>query len=338
MINILEIDPDTNSAMSMYRGRLPLIRLCKKYRDIQFTPGGRNVSTEWDFLNLFDIVFMMRPTEVHHLNIIKACNNFNIPVWIDYDDLLTNIPQDNPAYFVHYNSKDYKAVIDQILMRCTFATFSTKKLMETMAPNILKKSTVIPNAMDLEMFRKPKLIGTGDRILWRGGTTHKRDIYEFSGPIRETLRGSGWIAEFMAYNPIEITEYIDCEYTPYMNKADYFNRMANMNSKISIVPLSHKEGDIQFNQSKSNIAWMESTYAGMAVLAPNWDEWRRPGIVNYTDKKDFAQKLNSMMNGEYDLESLRQASWNFIRTEISLEKTNVIRYELLKQHLKGLLQ
>ncbi len=339
MINILEVDPSSNSAMSLYRGRGPLIRLQKKYRgQIQFHPGGSNPSVEWDHLNIFDLVFIMRPTDDQHLNLIKACNNFNIPVWVDYDDLLTEIPIDNPAYLVHQNSEKYKATIDEIMRRSTFATFSTPTLMNIMGKNHLKKSTVIPNALDLEMFNQPKLIGLSNTILWRGGTTHIRDISEFQGPIREVLRNSGWILECMGgHNPMAITDYIDAIYTPYMGKANYFRYLSNMNSKISIVPLSHREQEINFGKSKSNIAWIESTYAGCAVLAPNWPEWQRPGIVNYTDKQDFYKKLNSMMNGEYDLESLRIQSWNFIRQELNLQKTNLIRYELIKQHLKGLL-
>ena len=118
-----------------------------------------------------------------------------------------------------------------------------------------------------------------------------------------------------------------------MDKAQYFNYLSKINGKISIVHLSHRPEEIDFNKSKSNIAWIESTYAGLAVLAPDWPEWRRPGIVNYTDKEDFRQKLTSMMKGEYNLESLRQASWKYIREELTLEKTNEIRYDLIKQHL-----
>lgn len=335
MINILEVNPNPNDAMSLYRGRGPLIRLQKKYRtELQFHPAAQNVNTNWDYLNIFDMVFIMRPSNDQHLNLIKACNAFDIPVWVDYDDLLTDIPQNNPAYMVQRNSPKYLSMMDEILHRSTFATFSTTFLKDVMGKNILQKSSVIPNAFDRKMFKNNQLIGIQNKVVWRGGSTHIRDIYEFQAPIREVLRNSGWTMEFMGYNPMEITDYIDAIYTPYMNKADYFNYLSKINGKISVVPLSHRPEDIIFNKSKSNIAWIESTYAGMAVLAPNWEEWKKPGIINYTDKKDLAQKLKSMMQGEYDLESLRQASWKFIREELSLEKTNLIRYELINQHLK----
>jgi hypothetical protein len=335
MINILEVNPNPNDAMSLYRGRGPLIRLQKKYRDeIQIHPGGRQVSTEWDFLNLFDMVFIMRPSNNEHLNLIKACKSFDIPVWSDYDDLLSDIPVNNPAYFVSHNSKEYQQRIEEILKLSDFITFSTPKLKEVMGKNVLKKSYVIPNGLDRKLFKTPKVVGTDPKILWRGGSTHVRDIFEFRDPIVPTLRKSEWVMEFMGHNPIEITDYINAVYTPYMSKADYFNYLTRINGKLSIVPLSHRNEDITFNQCKSNIAWIESTYAGLVVLAPDWEEWRRPGIINYKDKADFGVKLKSMMNGEYDLESLRQASWKYIKEELNLETLNKVRYDLIKKHLK----
>ncbi len=336
MYNILEVNPNPNDAMSLYRGHGPITRLRKSHRkELQDHCVSNNVNTNWDYINNFDMVFIMRPSNDQHLNLIKTCNVFDIPVWIDYDDLLTDIPIDNPAYFVARNSEKYLSMMDEILQRCSYATFSTPKLREIMGKNILQKSYVIPNAFDRKMFKNQQLIGMEKKVVWRGGSTHTRDIFEFQQPIRDALRHTEWTLECMGgYNPKEITDYIDASLTPYMNKADYFNYLAKVNGKISIVPLSHRPEDINFNKCKSNIAWIESTYAGMAVLAPDWDEWKRPGIINYKDKNDFGKKLTSMMNGGYDLESLRQASWKYIREELTLEKTNQTRYELIIQHLK----
>lgn len=335
MYNILEVNPNPNDAMSLYRGRGPINRLQKTHRgELQFHPAGNQINTNWDYVTIFDMVFIMRPSNDQHLNLIKACNTFGIPVWVDYDDLLTDIPQNNPAYFVAQNSPKYIAMMEEILQRCAFATFSTPELKNIMGKNILDKAHVVPNAFDRKMFKNPQPIGIEKKVFWRGGSTHVRDIYEFQGPIREVLRNSEWFMEFMAHNPMEITDYIDATFIPYKSKADYFNYLAHVNGKISVVPLSHRPEDINFNKCKSNIAWLESTYAGLAVLAPDWDEWKRPGIINYKNKQDFGQKLTSMMKGDYDLESLRQASWKYIREELTLEKTNQTRYELIIQHLK----
>lgn len=341
MIKILEVNPNSNDAMSLYRGRLPLIRLQKKYRnEIEFHPNSRGgeVHTEWDYLNIFDMVFIMRPTGKHMVDVVDACNLFNIPVWVDFDDLLTDIPLDNPAHSPNRQSK-INEDIDRILDGCTFATFSTEYLMKTMGKNILHKSHVVPNALDLELFRKPCMIGTSKKILWRGSHTHDRDLSEFQIPIRDIVRksqqeNSGWMMEFMGMNPMYITDYVDAYYTPYMNKSSYFSYLSKINGKINIVPLSHRDKEIDFNKSKSNISWLETLYGGMISLAPDWDEWKKPGIINYTSKQDFGEKLIAMMNGEFNLEKLRQESWQYIRENLTLEKTNEIRYELINQYLK----
>jgi hypothetical protein len=334
MINILEINPNPNDAMSLYRGRGPLIRLQKKYsNELNFYPAPQQLSTDWDHLNIYDLVFIMRPSSDTALNIIKACNSYGIPVWADYDDLLSDIPKDNPAYFVEHNSPRYKARLEEIMARCAFVTFSTQHLMNTMGKNVYQKSTVIPNGIDKKLFSSSRTIGIENKILWRGGSTHSRDIYEFRDPIIRSIRKSGYVLELMGLNPIYITDFIDGIYTPYMNKSNYFNYLSRYNGKISIVPLSHRPEEIEFNKSKSNIAWIESTYAGLATLAPDWEEWRKPGIINYTDANDFHKKLTAMINGEYDLESHRLASWRYIRQNLDIEVLNEKRYALIKECL-----
>lgn len=341
MIKILEVNPNSNDAMSLYRGRLPLIRLQKKYRgEIEFHPNSRGgeVHTEWDYLNIFDMVFLMRPTGRHMAEVVNACNLFNIPVWVDYDDLLTDIPIDNPAHPINAQQKINKD-IESILDGCTFATFSTEYLKQKMGHKILEKSHVIPNALDLEIFRRPSLSGTQKKIIWRGSHTHDRDLYEFRGPIREVVRKAqqdktGWMIEFMGMNPIYITDYVDAYYAKYMSKSAYINYLSKVNAKINIVPLSHRKEEIDFNKSKSNISWLETVYGGAISLAPDWDEWKKPGIINYTDKQDFGEKLTAMMQGKYNLERLRQESWQYIRENLTLDTTNKIRYDLINLYLK----
>jgi len=339
MIKILEVNPNSNDAMSFYRGRMPLMRLQKKYKgEIEFHPSPRpgEANTEWDYLNIFDMVFLMRPTSHHMADIVNACKQFNIPVWVDFDDLLTDIPIDNPAS-PHGKQAQINKYIDEILDGCAFATFSTEYLMKKMGHKILHKSHVVPNAIDMELFRKPSLVGKAKKVLWRGSSTHDRDLYEFRGPIREIMREydkHGWVTEFFGMNPIYITDYIPAIYTKYMGKSSYFDYLTRINGKINIVPLSHRPEEIDFNKSKSNIGWLETLYGGMVTLAPDWDEWKKPGIVNYTSKQDFGEKLIAMMNGEYNLEKYRQASWQYIREHLTLEITNETRYTLIRKYLK----
>ena len=134
----------------------------------------------------------------------------------------------------------------------------------------------------------------------------------------------------MGMNPIAITDYADAIYSPYMDKNAYFRYLSQIEGSISIVPLSHRKSELNFNKSKSNIAWLEATYAGMVSLAPNWPEWRKPGIINYIDDLDFKEKLTAMIEGKYDLESLHKLSWQYICSELTLDKTNQQRLSVIR--------
>lgn len=334
MIKILEVNPNTNDAMSFYRGRGPLQALQKKYsKEIEFFPMGSTINTNWDFLNIFDAVFILRPYEEQHLNLINICNQFGIKTWVDYDDLLTDVPVDNPAH-VHYRGESTKKTIHAILNNCTVATFATKHLWETMGKDVKQKSYVVPNAHNGKILRTPVSFEEHPKVVWRGSTTHTRDLQQFEGPIREAMRGQeGWIIEFMGVNPVHITDYCEALYTPYMAKNTYFRYLTEIKGSINIVPLSHRSEDINFNKAKSNIAWLESSYAGMVSLAPDWEEWRRPGVVNYQNQKDFFNKLTAMMKGKIDLKSLHEASWQYIQSELTLDKINETRYNIIQSHL-----
>lgn len=334
MIKILEVNPNTNDAMSFYRGRGPLQHLQKKYRkEIDFHPMGPQVNNNWDFLNIFDAVFIIRPYGDQHVELIKTCVQFGIPVWIDFDDLLIDVPIDNPAH-IGYRDDSCKKIIHQIMKMCTVCTFATEHLMKEMGKNILHKSFVVPNAHNTKLLRFPMTYKPYKKVVWRGSSTHIRDLQQFEGPVREVMRDSGWVTEFMGDNPIHITDYIEAIYTPYMNKNRYFQYLSEIEGSINIVPLSHRESELNFNKSKSNIAWLESTYAGMVSLAPDWQEWQKPGIINFKDHVDFREKLTAMIKGEYDLKALQAQSWQYIQDELSLDKINEIRYEIICSNLK----
>ncbi len=137
--------------------------------------------------------------------------------------------------------------------------------------------------------------------------------------------------DFMGYNPFFITNKLKkYNYIKGMPIDAYLEILPNLDYSICIVPLH----DNPFNHSKSNIAWLESTYAGAVCLAPNFKEWRKPGIINYTDKEDFSVKLQAMINGEYNLAALHKRAWDYIQSELSLTKVNELRWNVIKRLLK----
>lgn len=328
MINILEVNPGPNQAMSFYRGRLPFIKLQKKYSDeLMFYPHFNQKPT-WDYILLFDLVFMQRPADKNHLAIAEACKRYNIPLWVDFDDLLTAIPVDNRAHDGYQG--EYQENIEEIIRLSTLITVSTEDLRDYLDNdfNCGSKTIVIPNALDLQTFPSKPRFKSSKKILWRGGDTHQKDLFDFKDEIIHTMNSNKkWTLDFMGYNPYFITEQIKHSYTPKMDLDSYFELLPKLNHSICIVPLH----DCEFNRAKSNIGWLEATYAGAVCLAPEFEEWNHPGIINYTDQKDFGDKLTAMIKGEMDLSAFHAQSWQYISDHLSLEKINEKRYEIIER-------
>ncbi len=98
---------------------------------------------------------------------------------------------------------------------------------------------------------------------------------------------------------------------------------------IMIVPLV----DNDFNRAKSNIAWLEGCFAGAAVIAPDFPEFQRPGVLNYSSPEQFGDVLGNAMIGNYDLKKLSEDGWAHIRKYELLTHRNQIRVNALKDLL-----
>ncbi len=332
MINILEVIPGpANHATSLYRARLPLARLQKQYPEEIMLYPYNNGNLHWDSVILYDIAFIQRPYNQHHMNVMQAFKRHNLPVWIDYDDLLSDIGRDNPAKN-GYKDKEIQ-MIGELIHLADYVSVSTSDLKENYERRYgvtdLNKIIVIPNAWCFELFPKPPVFRDNKNIMQRGSTTHQKDLMEFSGPIIEVMNNNkDWGLDFIGYDPFFITEKLsNSSYTEGVPIDLYINMLGDFDYSVCIVPLH----DSPFNRSKSNIAWQESTYAGAVCLGPDFPEWQRPGIINYTSVEDFGVKLQKIIAGEYDLKALHTQSWNYIKDNLSLSEVNKLRYQILKR-------
>lgn len=321
------MNPGPNQAMSFYRGRLPFIKLQKKYSDqLMFYPHFNQKPT-WDYILLFDLVFMQRPADESHVILAQACNRYNIPLWVDFDDLLTAIPVDNRA---HDGYQEYQENIAEIIRLSTVITVSTEDLKDYLDNdfNCGHKTIVVSNALDTQTFPHTPKFKNSKKILWRGGDTHQKDLFDFKDEIINTMNSNKkWTLDFIGYNPFFITGHIKHTYTPKMDLDSYFELLPKLNHSICIVPLH----DCEFNRSKSNIGFIEATYAGAVCLAPDFKEWNHPGIINYSDQKDFGDKLTAMIKGEMDLKAFHAQSWQYISDHLSLDKVNEERYSIIEK-------
>lgn len=321
--------PGPTDATSFYRGIRPLARL-KKQLDFPLYLSFVG-ETNWASLDLVDAAFMQRPFTPNHLQTAHLIKQQRLPLWVDYDDFLFAVPRDNPTFEIYGKEAVHKNIA-QICAMADIITVSTPELHKQLAklnPNIV----VVPNAIDDARFSAP-VFGKEPRkkiILWRGSKTHTRDLMEYANEIVDlAAEAPDWTWTFIGDNPWFITERMNPKNviaTEGIDIHEYFHAIRLMRPRIQMVPLV----DSTFNRCKSNIAWIEGTYAGAMTLAPDWEEWRQPGATTYATKKEFKDRLRHMMNvPEAVQDDCMHRSWSKINSEYTLSTTNELRYDVLK--------
>lgn len=336
-IKILVACPAPDDATSYYRGLGPLTELCKQYEEVEITQGGMNSNDySWPKLKAHDVLFFQRPTLQAHLNIIQEALHRKLPVWIDYDDDLLSVPKENPT-FALYNSNEARNAVIGALQRATLVSVSTEHLKRRFqAYN--KSIQVIPNALDgHDLLPRRKLVPMNERrkiVLWRGSSTHVGDLLHFKDEILKVYHANpGWQWFFLGWEPWYLTQEMKPEHigiAPWKGHTDYFNLIQTIQAPISIVPLP----DSEFNKSKSNIAWIESTLAGSACLCPDFEAWDYEGPIKYFNTASFGHRLTEMMTGQIDLHAAQEKSWETIESKLLLQNVNKLRRVALERVLQ----
>lgn len=253
------------------------------------------------------------------------------PIWVDYDDNLFDVPDDNPTY-KFYMTAQVKKNLRFIINNSDIVTTSTLELLKEILNNtdtlLMSKFFVIPNALHDEFpLTLPETNVKTRNILWRGSLTHENDLYQYRNEISRIAIGDCQLTFFGSKHHFIKAEIPDAIFVDPKPLIYYFEFLQSRQWAISIVPLV----DNIFNRCKSNINWIESTYAGAVTLAPDWPEWNKPGVVNYTSKEDFYIKLFGMLNSPIMLADKYQESKNYINENLLLTKVNEKRVTILKK-------
>jgi hypothetical protein len=321
--------PNELDATSFYRGMGPMGLLKKQMGDIIINLM-RDVN--WSYLSMVDMVFLQRPCLPAHLTIVKYAKRLGIPVWVDFDDALFHVPNWNPFHSV-YSQPDRMKATAEIIATADVVSVSTPHL-AGLYQELNKNIVVIPNAFNDEFFKyEPPSPEKKKLICWRGSQTHREDLNIASEAVTDlAVKYPEVTWMFIGDNPW-FTSYMPDKsaiVVPALDPIEYFEFIKKTAPTIQIAPLV----DNDFNRAKSNIAWLEATYSGAVTLAPNWGEWYRPGITNYTDRADFKVKLEGLICGA-NFNSLQAASWLYIKNELMLSNVNQKRIDIINQYLPG---
>jgi hypothetical protein len=322
--------PHPEDGTSFYRAMGPLGAMAVEEPKLELvlprlTPAGWELS--WDWLAGCHALFLQRPFRDTHLQLAKYCKAMELPLWVDWDDDQRAVPKSNPFYSDYADSQSVRNVIWEVSHLADLVTCSTPHLAKTFDRQV----RVIPNGNAFKFYNEPR----ARRVSWRGAAGHEEDICTVLGALSRTAelpQFSMWRWFFMGDIPWQVNSAIPAmrlEQAPGALLHFMVPLLALQAPYVHIVPLK----DFHFNRCKSNIAWIEATCAGAAVLAPDFEEWRRPGVVNYTDPKDFEGKLVGLMES-YDNGRMHPnvtLSRAYIHDNLGLGQLNRERYAILNQ-------
>lgn len=328
MIRVLTFAPAVIDGTSFYRlgGVMPYLE--KEYSDIHIKDLSGKDNLDWHDYVSYDVAVFQRPFIRTHLTVINMLKLMGIKVIIDYDDDVINVPMHNPY---HQNYESNKENIKDIAKLADHIWLSTNGLRETFIEH-KDKITVVPNAHNDYLFPvkgKKEFNSKTSVVSYRGGSTHEVDVYSHLDDWTEIIN-----------NNLDTEFYFLGARFPYLESKcgdnyliipgahiiDYFYSFKKLNPNIFIYSLENTK----FNRGKSNISWIEATYAGAAVIAPNFlPEFIKPGISNFEESfKDLFKKLKG---DNKVLKLMNELSWDYIKSNLLLSHVNQQRYNTIAE-------
>lgn len=323
----LVVTPSTTDPISFYRGAWPLKRLRETYGlDFEFSD-----AINWSSLTNVENLFLHRPFTAQHASVAEIAKNWQCPMWGDYDDWLIDLAIDNPAKTMFDNNVDNVKSCIKALDLCFTTTEHLKGLIER---NGGKNVVVVPNAYDHNLFPYAKQKKERLKIcLWRGSSTHNHDISSVLPALEKLFEiFPDWSFVFAAHNPswmFRKKDHPNVHFVGAKNMLEYMHMVWDMAPGIVYHPLT----DTDFNRSKSMCSWIEATHAGAAFVAPDFEEFQRPGITNYKaeDMQSFFEKMHSLLANPQMLDDNFNSSADYIASNLTLDKVNEIRWSELKK-------
>lgn len=318
MIKIAAFVPEAIDGCAWYRG----LGVLNKLRYIGNVDVKRIYGNfTWADISDCDIAFMQRPHTKQHVEITKFVSKI-VPLWIDYDDDLTQVPPSNPNFW-EFSSADTYSNINSIRELASLVTCSTPELSKTFG------GIHVPNAYndyDLSTEYKEQYAKV---ILWRGSSTHVEDIYDYRYTLLELAnKYSDFNFHFMGQAPWVLGNLPkNVTFSKPIPMLDYLRYIGDMKPAITIVPLA----DNNFNRAKSNIAWLETARTGAGIVAPAISSWNNiPFLKGYKLGREdsFFDSFVAEM-AQYQLFASKR--WDYIKQFLLLSHVNMLRLELIRQ-------
>lgn len=310
--------PEEGDGCAFYRGSGVLSELFR--HDIAVMRCPPRIS--WPDFSDCSVAFMQRPFNDLHIQVAKMLKS-QLPLWIDYDDDLSSVPDTNPVHAV-YSSPSLLANLTTLWKMADVITVSTPALAAKIPCAI-----VIPNAYNdyrLNCSFSPPQQKRKTRVLWRGTESHQGDLKAFAPQLDRLIKTLPEVDFIFAGFYPWMLENRNKPNVTFLQKRDifqYFQMLEQISPDVVIVPLE----DNALNRAKSNIAHLETARFGSITVAPDWPEWKLPGVVNYNKPNDMAAAVRSLVTSPLPV---TKDAWNYVGRNLFLSSVNLERLGIYK--------
>ena len=191
------------------------------------------------------------------------------------DDLLTNLPPDNP--FARTNYPDIGERIRRALEHFDRLVVSTPALARAYGP-LAREVRVIPNAIDLARWPRPQPRRERKRLRvgWAGAAQHLHDLRLIAPVVEATAGEFEWV--FLGMCPPEMRAWA-AEVHPMVTVRRYPARLASLELDIAVAPLV----DHPFNRAKSALKLLEYGALALPVVASDIEPYREAPVSRVGD-------------------------------------------------------
>lgn len=282
------------------------------------------VNWNWGKLIGCSVFIMQRPFAPEHVQLLTLIKDMGIKIILDYDDDLLNVPDTNPTYFQYLQSKNSILSCLKIADEVWVSTNGVKLSYNH------KNTHVIPNSHNDYIYsvsEKKQYNTNTKKCIYRGGGSHMADVYSISDKLCKTIQdNTDWTFTFIGdrYTYLEQRCGDNYHIVGGMTVMQYFKWYYNENNNLAIFPLVNNT----FNEGKSNISWIEATYAGSAFSGNvELPEFKYTGfnIENISDLLNINQNI--------DLQGMNNKSWSLICDTLLLSKINKIRENRILENI-----
>lgn len=237
----------------------------------------------------------------------------NIPVQMDLDDLLWQVPPGN-GYHKRFSKNNRKAIFENIRY-VDIMTASTVPLALEIEKIRRGKVHVYPNLVSSHFFIPPRPRTRGKlRVGWAGSATHEGDLSQIKSVVMHTLDMVDWV--FMGYCPEWAKGLV--EFHPGVVVEEYMKYLPKLNLDVAVAPLEHN----LFNECKSNLKLLEFSAIGVPVITTDIYPYSENPGFKIKDKNSFKKWMEAIDVYIRD-ESLRfnhaVASYNWALSTYKLE-------------------